>query len=322
LSAYQLRIMIAVHLPGAVGQRVHLLASAARLALALSASEAFLPWHPLAVLAYLIFALLGIAGVIQSARRMQAPASQDGPLRAIAAFGLLFGALVVLSGLGGKPRSALLLAPALAPVAALIGGRLSTWAQNALLIFLALWSGVGIAHMLGRYGLAKSTMNDRPEQVVQFVRADANGTCAIVETADPGLTFVLAQAHLPGVIVFSADDVDSSPAPALSQAGACRPMRLYLVRSYTGPENYWTRSVRADQVAMARLIVGTSQLNSFSADPEAARKRRLARLPLVGGDLGDAAGLPDYRFVVTSGPIDPNQIATLQQQAPDFAVVR
>ena len=322
LSAHQLHIMIAVHLPGAENQRTHLLASAVRLAIAFSASEAYVPWHPLAVLAYLTFAYLCATGIVQFARRVRTTACEHSPLYALVVFDLLFCALAILSGLGGKPRSAMLLAPAFAPLAAMAGGRLSGWAQNALLGFLALWSGVGITHMLGRYGQAKSTMNDHPEQVVRFVREDAGGSCAIVATFDTGLTFTLAQDRLPNVVVFSAVNQELAHGSALAQASGCIPTRLYLVRSYWGGDNDWTRAIHAEQAAMQQLIDGPLQLHSFSPDPEAARKRQLARLPWVGGDVGNAAELPDYRFVVTSGPISPNQLTTLEHQAPEFAVVR
>jgi hypothetical protein len=50
--------------------------------------------------------------------------------------------------------------------------------------------------------------------------------------------------------------------------------------------------------------------DSFSFDPDAGRKRALARVPGLGSDLASAAALPDYRFVVTSGPHRPRRDRT------------
>jgi hypothetical protein len=53
-------------------------------------------------------------------------------------------------------------------------------------------------------------------------------------------------------------------------------------------------------------------------DPDAARKRQLARLPLIGRELAPAALLPDYRYVVTAGPVDSRSVAAMRQRMPHF----
>lgn len=325
LSAYQLHTMVSVHLASAAGQRAHVLTSAARLTIALSASEAYLPWHPLALLACLGFMVLCVIGILQLTRRTPELPPLDntsGLLRALTVFGLLFCGLVVFSGLGGKPRSAILLVPVLAPLAAACGEHLRAWAQNAFLALFSLWSCIGVTHMLMRSGLAKATMNDRPEQVTQFVLKNAKGGCAIVVTYDIGLSFALAQAHLPNVVALSAIYGDVPAGREMSQIGNCASVYLYLVRSYLGVDKEWEHSMSADLNAAAQSFTGPTQINNFSLDSDAMYKRRLAQLPLLGKDLQDAADMPDYRFVVVSGSIDPKQSAKLTQQLPDFMAVR
>jgi hypothetical protein len=66
------------------------------------------------------------------------------------------------------------------------------------------------------------------------------------------------------------------------------------------------------------MIRGPSRTDFFSFDPDAGRKRSLSHLPVVGSDLAPAAQLPDYRYVVTSGPVDPASIDTMRQRMPSF----
>ncbi|HXE06444.1 MAG TPA: hypothetical protein VN612_01025, partial [Acidobacteriaceae bacterium] len=225
LIASQLHTMVVAQLHYASAERVRILASAVRLSEGLIASEAYLPWHPLAILVWLFFLALGAYGMVQFAHRTESqyrpPVECSPALRSITVLGVALFVMVVLAGLGNKPRSAIVLLPVLAPVAAIASSRLRIRAQNALLLFLALWSGVGIAHILGRYGLAKATMDDRPEQVVRFLQHDRGSGCAIVATYDMGLAFALREAHLPNVEELSAADGLASQSAALPQTATC-----------------------------------------------------------------------------------------------------
>ena len=319
-SAPQIYTMICWQLDDVPGQRSGVVASAAHLVAGFALSEAYLPWHSLAIAAALCLALLTIVGAVRllrATRQAAVLAPDDSAMQAIALFAATFFALVLLSGLGGKPRSAILLAPVVAPVAAIGAERLHRWAQYAILCLIAVWCAVGAAHMLTRSHLAKATMNDRPEEVVQFIREDARRGCAQVSTYDAGLAVSLAQARLPNTVVLAPRDDNRGVGMPPAQFAGCKSARIYLVRSYLADED-WAQMLGKEQSAAAQAIEGTAQVHNFSPDPDAARKRKLATLPLIGGDLADAARLPNSRFVVTSGEVDPSRLREVQQSLSDF----
>ncbi|MGA1982327.1 MAG: hypothetical protein ABSG84_07630 [Acidobacteriaceae bacterium] len=321
LIAPQLHTMIAVHIPDSADQRFSLVSSFLRLLQSVAMSEAYLPWHPLAILAGLLFAALCVVGLIALMRLARRGASTDaagGGLASLLLFGLLFFLLVAVSGLGGKPRNGLLLIPVLAPASALIVGALRPRVQNAILLFLALWSAVGTAHIIGRYGLAKASMNDRPEQVVAFVRQTAGPGCAIVVTRDVGLAFSLAQANLPRALIVSPFLPPIFGGARSLPGNDCAQTRLYAVQSYLGASSPWTETLGSELESSTRFIHGQPRVDSFSFDPDARRKRSLARIPGLGGDLASAAALPDFRYVVTSGPVDRTDLEAMRKRLPDF----
>jgi hypothetical protein len=321
LIAPQLHTMIAVHIPDSGDQRFNLVSSFLRLLQSISTSEAYLPWHPLAILAGLLFATLCVVGSIAGLRLLRRSASTDASgsgLASLLVFGLLFFLLVAVTGLGGKPRNGLLLIPVLASAAALIVGTLRPRAQNAILLFFALWSAVGIAHILGRYGLTKASMNDRPEQVVAFVRQTAGPGCAIVVTHDIGLAFSLAQANLPRTLIVSPYLPPIFGGSRSLPGGDCAQTRLYAVESYLGASSPWTQTLGSELKFSTGFIHGQPRVDRFSFDADARRKRSLARIPGLGGDLAAAAALPDYRYVVTSGPVDRTDLEAMRKRIPDF----
>jgi hypothetical protein len=225
LIAPQLHTMLTVHLPDAREQTSGLVASFLRLLLSVSASEAYLPWHPLAIAAVILFAALCVSCIATLSRFYRGrrseiprndPAQPSTALTSIVLFGLLFFLLVAVSGLGGKPRNGLLLIPVLALPAALMATTLRPRAQNATLIFLSLWSAVGIAHQIGRYGLTKATMNARPEQVVTFI---AQTTGPDVPSLSPTTPRSLSQSLRP--ICPACSSSRPSPSPPSAVRGAC-----------------------------------------------------------------------------------------------------
>ena len=326
LIAPHLHTMLTVHLVQEHSQRHGLAASFLRLLQSLAASETFLPWHPAALLACVVFALLCLwgglalsrtAGEQQAAPADAGAASPNPALASIALFGVLFFLLVAASGLGGKPRSGLLLVPVLAPVAAWIVSTRRPRTQNAILIFYALFCALGASHLLRRHGLAKATMNDRPEQVVAFVQQPAGNDCGVVVTYDTGLAFALVQADLPRVMVlspFSGTILGGSE----SLPADCARTTLYAVHSYLGGDSAWDTALTAELQSTLASIQGQPHARYFSSDPDAARKRSLARLPILGAELAGAAQLPDYRFVVLFGPMDRSAVPALRQRLPDF----
>lgn len=319
LIAPQLPTMIAVHLPDAATQRSGVAASALRLVESIAASEAYLPWHPLAILAGLLFAVLCVTGLLALLRldRNRNPARPNAAPTSILVLGLLFFLFVAISGLGGKPRSGLLLIPVLAPAAALIVGTLRPRAQTAVLLFFAIWSAIGFAHIVGRYGLAKSTMIAHPDQVVDFVRQSTASDCSVIVTYDAPLAFSLTQSNLPHLLVIS-----PFREPTFGGLGtlpaACTHTRLYTIQTYLPGASPRELTLIDELHSSTQFIQGQSRTDFFSLDPDAARKRSLSRIRGLGGDLAFAAQLPDYRYVVTSGPVDPNAIPDLRAGMPDF----
>jgi hypothetical protein len=321
LIAPQLHTMIAVHLPNGADQRSSLVSSFLRLLQSVAVSEAYLPWHPLAILAGLLFAALCVVGLIAGMRLLRRGAATDANGSGVASlllFGLPFFLLVAGSGLGGKPRNGLLLIPVLAPAAALIVETLRPRVQNAILLFFAIWSTVGIAHIVGRYGLTKASMNDRPEQVVAFVRQTTGPSCAIVVTRDIGLAFSLAQANLPRTLIVAPFLPPIFGGPRSLPGSDCSQTRLYAVQSYLGASSPWTQTLGSELESSTRFIHGQPRVDSFSFDPDARRKRALARIPGLGGDLASAAALPDFRYVVTSGLVDRTDLEAMLKRIPDF----
>jgi hypothetical protein len=320
LAAPQLPAMIAVHIPYGASQRSSVLSSSLHLLQSIAASEAYLPWHPLAIAADLLFAALCICGVvalvhlIHSRRPLVAPMPSDSALPPILLFGLLFFLLVAGTGLGGKPRNGLLLIPILAPAAALITTTLRPRVQTAILVFFVLWSAVGVAHLTGRYGLAKASMISRPEQVAAFIRQTSGPDCSVVVTHDVMLAFTLNQAHIPRTIIVSPLREPVLGSTQYLPAQDCAHLHLYVVQSYAGGPD----AEAVELLTATHFFTGLSHTDSFSFDPDAARKRSLARIPGLGGDLAAAAALPDYRYVVISGPTSLSQVSAMRQSMPDY----
>ena len=319
----QLQPFLTVHMAGSGRQRGSLLLSAARVAQSISTSEAYLPWHPLAVAAALVLMALVVWGVVLGIGAVRSwrgrfvsgwiAATGSRPLGCIQWFGFSFLALVVLSGLGGKPRNGVLLIPVLASTAAvLIENIRPRFVAYALLGFYGVWSGVGAAHLIGRRGVAKADMNDRPEQVLEYVRDSRGGGCSITMTYDPELTFTMAMSGLPQSLVlgYGRNSIYRN-APAADPSG-CSQIELYVVRSYTGGYRKAQDLLREQALAQS-FIAGPVQVESLNFDPDARLKRKLA---FVTG----AAGLPDYRYVVSSGAIRPAEFASMKAQLQMFTV--
>jgi hypothetical protein len=325
LIAPQLPAMAgAVYSPEAGEQRSGLPLSTLRLLQSVAASEAYLPWHPMAIAADAVFAGLcgwGMAMLLrargQFSRAKSDGVDASGSLASIAVFGTVFFALIAVSGLGGKPRNGLLLVPVLAVVAAMMVDRLRPRAQDAVLVFWAVWSGVGIAHLLGRYGMTKATMNDRPEQVVAFVERTSAQGCGVVVTYDSGLAFALAQARAPRVTIVSPFRGKVFGGASALPEGCERP-RLYVVESYLGGDVGAVTTMDAELESAMQSMEGEVRVDRFSVDPDAERKLGLARVAGLGGGLEDAARLPDYRYVVRSGAMAGAEYEAMRRRMPHF----
>jgi hypothetical protein len=318
LIAPQLHAFLTVHLAGSRGQRSSFLLSLARLVEATFCSEAFLPWHPLAILVALAFVFLPLLGIRQAVRLLRAPAAASAlcktynGLASIVLFSLAFFMLVALSGLGGKPRNGLLLLPVLAPLIALLLDTLRPISvQYAFIGLFGLWSAVGVEHLLRREGLTKSNMNNRPEQVASFVRDSRGADCSVVVTYDALLTLDLSTSDLPRLLILTPFQNSVYQRTRPFNPTQCQRMDLYLVQSYTGGLGIDGAIVTAEMEAEARTLPGPFETHPLSFDPDAARKRRLT---FISG----ASDLPDYRYVVTSTAVAPSSLNAIRRELPHF----
>jgi hypothetical protein len=318
LVSPQLTPFLTVHMAGSGGQRSGAALSFARLAQGLSSSEAFLPWHPVAILATLIFLQIGLLGLVAARRylRRRTEALGSGPdagMASLIVLSLLFAGLVVVSGLGGKPRNALALVPLLAPAEALALASLRRpLVCRAVLGVLAVWCGWGIAHLLLREGLTKSGMNNRPEEVLRLIERTRGPACAVVVTYDPILTFYLVESRQPLLEVLTLTQnrmyTDALPFPP----AACPEMRLYVVRSFLGGFGGYETILPAELDEAARAIEGPAREQGLSFDPDARIKRRFH---FSGGET-----LPEYRYDVRYGAMDPAQLQHLREHLAFFTV--
>lgn len=315
----QLIILVGTQLALSSSQRTGIVSSFARLLQGTLASECYLPWHPLAIVTAASLACALAAGFSIQGRPHAGEAVDEtqNPLKSISVLAAVFFLLVALSGLGGRPRNGLLLVPLFAAAFAYATNRLPVRVKHAMLVLVALWSAVGIGHMINRTGLAKSMMIDRPEQVVAFIRATANDGCAVVVTDDAPLTFAVSHPRDPRILLLShfAEPIGESRSTLPAE---CSHTSLYIVHSYIVGSPQWAATLKSELDSATRLITGPRSAASFNFDPDAARKRALSRIPGVNGDLSSAAGLPDYRYTVIAGPIDPSALPQLRSRLPDF----
>lgn len=318
LAAPQMHAFWTVHMRSSGGQRTSLFLSFARLEQGLLASEAFLPWHPIAALTAVVLAALTVSGARLTwiAMRRRDNARVHGRMRALVSvnvFAFAFLALIAVGGLGGKPRNGLLLAPALAPVIAFGFEALRLpVARHVILSILTLWSGFGIKHLLGREGLAKASMNNRPEEVLRFIQQSRGTDCSVVVTYDPLLTFYLVESRLPQQLILTVNQNSLYQDAAPFSTRNCPAVDLYTVRSFTG-------GFGSEQEKLSEIIDRASDsiqpplhTSLFSYDPSARFERRL---PF----LHDVSTLPDYRYVVTSGALaSPAALGLLEERMPEL----
>ena len=309
----QIHTFLTVHVPNGSKQSAGFLLSSARLIQATLCSEAYLPWHPLAIGAFILFVSLLATGVLWSSKNIRLIRSATGQssktFAAVTLCALIFFCLVAASGLGIKPRNGLLLAPFLALPIALTVSSLRWQSQAASLILIALWISFGAEHLFLRKGLAKSTMINRPEEVTSYIRNAQSGRCDLIITYDPLLTFTVATSEHHGTILLTPREFPLSASPGPSPA-QCDMVNLYLVRSSLN-DIAAARQIAAEMNAVSSSLPNAKTLN-FSFDPDAATKRRLGTL-LGGSDV------PDYRYVVTSAQVSPARLIEIKKELKHFA---
>ncbi len=319
IVAPQLHAFLTVHLRGSGGQRSKAAVSTARLLQSLICSEAFLPWHPMAVLAAVMWLVIGMVAVLRAVRFVRARPfgvlpDDERCLISLLVLSFMLVGLVAVTGLGGKPRNGLVLVPLLAPAMALAVGSLRRREiRLAAMGFFVLWSGWGIAHLLRREGLTKSGMNNRPDEVLRFIESSRGSECSVVVTYDPVLSFFLVESHLPRQLVLTLTQNSLYRSAAPFAAKDCGATKLYVVQSYLGGFGGY-ETILPDQLrAAVKFIHAPMAVNKFSFDPDAGMKRRLT---FVGG----SAGLPDYRYMVGSGEMDGAKLGELEAAMPYLTV--
>ncbi len=315
----QLHAFLTVHIPGGGGQRTSLALSLARLVEGLLCSEAYLPWHPLALLALVIFAAIIVAGLVRSYRRARtthisaALLTEDQGLASIILFAVCFFCLVVAAGFGLKPRNGLLLVPVLAvPFALIVGALQSSRLQALVLVCLALWSGVGISHLVRRNGLSKSNMNNRPEELTTYMRSRQSADCSVVVTYDTVMSLAVSMNHLPRTLVLSPEHSAYPLQEPRFPLAQCSAIDLYRVKSYLGGLGSWGEMVSHEVEAADPVSLQPAQILRLSLDPDAPRKRKLTF-------MSGASELPDYRYVVTVERITPAEFERIEREMLHFA---
>ncbi|QMV17979.1 hypothetical protein GOB94_04195 [Granulicella sp. 5B5] len=323
VSLPQWHAMLAVHIANTrspeTGQRASVVVSFARLIQANFCSEAYMPLQKFVLFVGLVFVVLSVVGLVGCIRWVRARAASgslwtklDG-LGCITVFMLLYFVLVGLSGLGIKPRNALILAPLLAPVAAMIVGTLRPlFLQYGVLGIFALWSAGAMEHLISRDGLAKSSMTDRPEEVVSFLRAQPSGTCSVVETYDYLLTFTLAHSDLPHVLTLTPFQNAADEGAVPFDRASCQRFEIYFVDSQSAGLAGEADVLKSEMNGFAASLGGRMDVHRFSFDKAAAAKRKFKFIP-------GAAVLPDYRFVLSSEAIDALKVDDIENLQPHFA---
>ena len=302
---------LTVHLPKRDLQEYSTPVSIARLLHGVSLSEAVLPWHPIGML-FLAAACVPLT-LLAAAKAWAFVWRRNENVTFLAGASLMtvfvtLAVLASLTGLGGKPRSFIVLAPLFAFVLATGFARVTSPRYRIVTALICVsWIGVGVGHLLARTSTAKGGLNSRPEQVTQFIAAKAQGRCAVVFLHDPALTYVLNQAarSRPWIIVsVYGDPVNRIPSGAADPK--CVPVIEFVIPSYTGDTDDVAQKLK-DRLDVARSYMVKSGEQKFDLDPDAPWKRWVLGI--------DRSALPDQRMVVEYGiPRTPLDWITLSEK--------
>jgi hypothetical protein len=289
LALPQLVPFLTVHLPKRGLQQFSRFAATGRVFHGTFMSEALLPWHPVALL-FLFAVVVPLAILLMRQLSQRRPVWKS--LATLFAVLLIFAAA---SGLGGKPRSFIVLAPVFAFLAGTAFLKAGIRYRALAVAVTVCWMGFGIGHLLARTATAKGGMNDHPEEIVQFIADKSAGQCAIIFLHDPSLAYVLAETGRPWTVVsVSGDAVHGVGSGEVNLK--CAPAMEFVIRSYTGDEAEVAAKLesRMQSARGAMIAAGSAQ---FGRDDHVAIKRSLPGL----GDAGKL--LPEYRFNVEYGAV-------------------
>jgi len=295
----QVGTMLHVHLPGSgSSQQSSAIVAAARMFHGVFISEAILPWRPIAMVFAMVVAVPLFVRELRFATRLciGRARSESGALPVfVLAFFVVLGLAGCVTGLGVKPRSFIVLSPVLGTVLAFGFLRLSRKAARYLLLAVTcVWAAWGANDLLRREGTAKGGMNDHPEEVSEFVRAEAGPGCGAVFTHDPGLAYVLTRDLAPlrrfAVISTYPDWVHGLPEG--NWQPTCQPDKVFVVTSTVGSLNL--NKVLEPALTHAVRLIDHPAVRQFGPDPDVRYKRLMA---------GPGVSLPSFRFTVQYGPV-------------------
>jgi len=313
----QLGPLLAVHLPNSGDQVARPLIAVLKMVPGVFAGEAVVPWHPIAPIAG-VASLVFLLPLLGAARRWLAErGGATGLLRGaspawlvLLVFAAALFTAAVVSGLGRKPRSFLLLGPVLAyPIALGWQWSRARWLRVGGVVVFALWISISGYHLLAKVGAVKAGFNDRYDEVIRVAQEEAAGRTALFFSHDPALAFAIHEAARERgerwAVCGVQDDVyHGSPCRRLLDASAPVDV-VVVVDSYVG--SFLSRMSRIERASNAILdAIRVHRRAATSFDPDAAMKRRLpgpyARL------------LPDHRFVLYLGePLEGAKLARLAE---------
>ena len=207
----------------------------------------------------------------------------------------------ILSGLGGKSRSFLILIPFFAFIVSFgiykIDNRYFEYSAILITIFLI---SLGHSNLLLKHGTAKGTINDRPEEVVQLITKEARDKRTIIFTHDLGLTYALNEAknHRQWIVCSTyLDYIHNIPKAYLPNSFV--PQMVFVIRSYIGPLRKEIKPLNK-ALTEAQNTIAVLEAAHLSKDRDIKLKKMVPGVNDLTNDL------PEFRFEVVYGPSKSN----------------
>ena len=315
-SFHQAKIFWNVHRLSSGSQESPLIVSFLRLFHGISSGEAFLPWHPVALVAEVFFVVLVCLLLLHSVKHISQEKLSDilfngNPVWfSVFAFFIVFFAAGVVTGLSGKPRNFLILIPVYAYLVGIgMQWMNSIYIKRTAMIFIMIWIAIGYYHLLSKNGTAKALFNDKLDDVVEFVKEKSNNRRAIIFTSDPSLTYYLNNELSntgSAVCSFRNDRVHGVMRGYIPDN--INPELIFAIKSYAG-----SLSIKADKLDKIFNFILTNMDNpseeKLSPDKDVFWKKKI---PFLDKDPSVRL-LPDYRFVV--------YYSTVSTRKPDLAKI-
>jgi len=284
------------HMHNAHGQTGASFVAGARFFHGLIISEAMMPWHWAGV----AFCFL-VAGPLLIRLGIKLRAVADRRVFIVASIFIFMCFIAIATGTGAKARSFILLSPLLGVLLARSCDTIKrAWLRRGVVVITAIWIGAGVFNMLARQGMAKTSLNDRPEEVVTLLQSQAREKPTVIFTHDPILTYEINRAaernHQPWSVCSVYPDAIHRIASATPPA--FEPQLVFVIRTYRGSLAVVNEDLD-EAFADAESTVATPHHVQLSEDKDLVLKRHL---PGVGALVGQ---LPRYRYDIQWGPAKP-----------------